>query len=421
MAGWEDDGVPAPGAPFNFESPDSRPIKQHALSELPIMTKDVTNIARSAFTDRFGLAPTILVRAPGRVNLIGEHTDYNDGFVMPMAIDRWTAIALRPRMDDEVKLHSLETAETGSFSLADLSPGKVNGWLNYVHGVAGAMAAAGLALRGWEGVVASDVPVGAGLSSSASFELAVARAFAVLGDAPWDGAAMARLCQRAENEWAGVNCGIMDQLASACGVAGHALLIDCRSLEIRPAPLDARTKIIVLDTGKRRGLVDSAYNERRAQCVVAARACGASSLRDVTSEALEKVRADLGDAIFRRARHVLSENARTREAFETMARGDLATLGQLMNQSHLSLRDDFEVSCRELDAMVECAQAVKGCLGARMTGAGFGGCAVALVEAGAVEAFTTGVTAAYASATGLTPTAHVCRAVAGAEVLEGTR
>lgn len=382
------------------------------------MTKDAAKIAHPAFADRFGGDPPFIVRAPGRVNLIGEHTDYNDGFVMPMAIDRWTAIALRPRADDKVVLHSLEVGAGASFSVKDLAPGRIGGWLSYAHGVAGAMAGAGFALRGWEGVVASDVPAGAGLSSSAAFELAVARAFAVLSDATWDGSTMARLCQRAENEWAGVNCGIMDQLASACGVAGHALLIDCRSLEIRPAPLDGQTKIVVLDTAKRRGLVDSAYNERRAQCSAAAKGCGASSLRDVPMADLEQRRAALDPVIYRRARHVLSENARTLESFSAMTRGDLSTLGQLMNQSHASLRDDFEVSCDELDAMVECAQAEAGCLGARMTGAGFGGCAVALVETAAVAAFVPGVTAAYSARTGLKPAAHSCRAVTGAETLE---
>lgn len=382
------------------------------------MTTDAAHIARSAFRDRFSAPPALTVRAPGRVNLIGEHTDYNDGFAMPMAIDRWTAIALRPRADDRVVLHSLEMGSTGEFLLRELSPGKIGGWLSYAHGVAGAMAGAGFALRGWEGVVASDVPMGAGLSSSAAFELAVARAFAALGDAPWDGARMARLCQRAENVWAGVNCGIMDQLASACGVAGHALLMDCRSLEIRPAPLDAGVRVVVLDTAKKRGLADSAYNERRAQCAAAAHAFGASSLRDVTMAEWESRRAVLDDVIHRRARHVLSENARTLEAFAAMRRGDPATLGKLMSQSHASLRDDFEVSCSELDVMVQCAQAGRGCLGARMTGAGFGGCAVALVEAAAVEMFIAGVTAGYAVRTGLTSAAHACRAVAGAEIME---
>ena len=371
--------------------------------------------AVAGFEKKFGGEATHAAFAPGRVNLIGEHTDYNDGFVLPMAIDRWTAIALRPHADEQVVLHSLDMGASGSFSLRELSPGKVEGWLCYAHGVAGALDEAGVALRGWEGVVASDVPMGAGLSSSASFELAVARAFSALGKVALDGAILARICQRAENRWAGVNCGIMDQLASACGHEGHALLMDCRSLEIRPAPLDARVKIVVLDTAKKRGLVDSAYNERRAQCAAAAKACGVEFLRDVTEANLEKHRAALDELSYRRARHVILENARTLEAFAAMTRGDLVALGALMNQSHASLRDDFEVSCGELDVMVECARDEPGCLGARMTGAGFGGCAVALVETDAVEAFAANVTHAYQARTGLVPTAHVCRAVAGAE------
>ena len=227
---------------------------------------------------------------------------------------------------------------------------------------------------------------------------------------------MARVCQRAENRWAGVNCGIMDQLASACGVAGHALLMDCRSLEIRPAPLDGRVKIVVLDTAKKRGLVDSAYNERRSQCTTAATACGAEFLRDVTAESLEKHRATMDALSYRRAHHVISENARTEDAFAAMGRGDLVALGALMNQSHESLRYDFEVSCSELDVMVECARKEPGCLGVRMTGAGFGGCAVALVETDAVQTFTANVTRAYQTQTGLVPAAHVCRAIAGADV-----
>ena len=372
--------------------------------------------AVDGFTEKFSAAATHVAFAPGRVNLIGEHTDYNDGFVLPMAIDRWTAIALRPRTDERVVLHSLDVGKSGEFSLRELSPGKVEGWLSYAHGVAGALAETGVTLRGWEGVVASDVPMGAGLSSSAAFELAVARVFSALGGFAWDGAKMARVCQRAENRWAGVNCGIMDQLASACGVAGHALLMDCRSLEIRPAPLDARVKIVVLDTAKKRGLVDSAYNERRSQCAAAAKACGAEFLRDVTAANLEKHRATMDALSYRRAHHVISENARTEDAFAAMGRGDLVALGALMNQSHESLRYDFEVSCSELDVMVECARKEPGCLGVRMTGAGFGGCAVALVETDAVQTFTANVTRAYQTQTGLVPAAHVCRAIAGADV-----
>lgn len=385
------------------------------------MDSPVVNLARTTFIERFGAPPTFVVRAPGRVNLIGEHTDYNDGFVLPMAIDRWTVIALRPRAGREVVLHSLSMNETGSFSLDDLEGRTVEGWLSYARGVAGAMAEARFELQGWEGVITSDVPVGAGLSSSASFELAMARAFTALSGAAWDAPRMARIGQRAENHWAGVNCGIMDQLASACGKDNNALLVDCRSLDTRFAPLSDAIKIVVLDTAKTRGLADSAYNERRSQCNAVAAQFGVPALRDITVAQLEARKGELDPLAYRRARHVVTEDERTLKAYEVMTAGDLAALGKLMNQSHASLRDDFEVSCAELDAMVECAQAEPGCLGARMTGAGFGGCAVALVESGAAGRFTENVTGAYKARTGLTPMAHICRAVEGAEILEGAK
>jgi galactokinase len=373
---------------------------------------------RSEFARRFSTAPTVMVRAPGRVNLIGEHTDYNDGFVLPMAIDRWTCIALRPRPGRCVQLHSLNLRETQTFSLDQLSPGAVKGWIAYAHGVAGALAEAGFKLDGWEGVLASNVPIGAGLSSSASVELAVARAFASVSGFDWDGPRVAKLCQRAENRWAGVNCGIMDQLISACGVAGHAVLMDCRDLALRPVPLPPGTCVVVLDTGKRRGLVDSTYNERRAQCAAAAKTCEANALRDVTLAKLEAKAELLEPLARRRARHVISENARTLAAADAMARDDARQLGALMDQSHASLRDDFEVSCRELDVMVECARAQVGCVGARLTGAGFGGCAIALVETAHVENFVARVAPAYERAAGMTPAVYVCQPSAGAAEIE---
>jgi galactokinase len=356
----------------------------------------------------------IVVRAPGRVNLIGEHTDYNDGFVLPMAIDRWTRIEAQPRVDRRVVLHSRELGGTAEFSLDALEPGAARGWIAYAHGVAGALAEHGCALRGWEGEVTSDVPIGAGLSSSASFTLAVARVFAAISAFSWEPATMARLCQRAENRWIALQSGIMDQLISACGIAGHALLIDCRNLTMHALPLPAGTCIVVLDTGVRRGLVDSAYNRRHEECAAAARGCGVSSLR----EASLPLPTGLEDPLRQRARHVVTENARTLAASEAMQRGDARQLGKLMNQSHASLRDDFEVSSPELDAMVECACAVPGCLGARMTGAGFGGCAIALVEQEHVESFVARVTSAYEKATSKIPHLHVCRPSGGAEIVQ---
>ncbi len=368
------------------------------------------------FQKRFGSAPSAVVRAPGRVNLIGEHTDYNDGFVLPMAINRATYIALRPREDGQVVAHSLDFDETAKFPLSKFENEQA-GWSEYVKGVTWVLKAAGYTLQGWDGVLAGDVPIGAGLSSSASVELATARAFGVTSNLPWNAATMARLAQRAENEWVGMNCGIMDQMISAAGVENHALLIDCRSLDTQLVPLPPNTSIVVLDTATRRGLVDSAYNERRSQCEAAARFFGVTALRDVTMEEFHSRAAELDEMTRRRARHVISENDRTVEAAEAMRRGDAVRLGVLMNASHDSLRDDFEVSSDNLNIMVRCAQAQESCYGARMTGAGFGGCAVALVHSESAETFADAVSATYQKTANLTPNIYVCSATNGAEVL----
>jgi galactokinase len=368
------------------------------------------------FTQRFGSPPGAIVRAPGRVNLIGEHTDYNDGFVLPMAIDRAIWIALRPRPDRQVLTYSLDFAESAEFALDQLE--KQAGWLEYLKGVAWALQEAGYSLTGFDAVVAGDVPIGAGLSSSAAWELAAARAFAVTSGFDWNAATMALLGQRAENKWVGMNCGIMDQMISAAGKADHALLIDCRSLETQVVPLPPETVVVVLDTTTRRGLVDSAYNERRSQCETAAQFFGVKALRDVTLEQLNDKRDQIDRVVYRRARHVIGENDRTLLAVDAMKHGEAIEMGQLMQLSHMSLRDDFEVSSRELNIMVECAENQAGCYGARMTGAGFGGCAVALVRQDAAEAFSVGVAGEYKTATGLTPNVYICTATNGAEVVQ---
>jgi len=368
------------------------------------------------FERRYGEAPAIVVRAPGRVNLIGEHTDYNDGFVLPMAIDRAVWIALRPSGSVRVIARSLDFDETIEFSLEAFGRGGP-AWGEYLKGVAWSLKEAGYRPRGWEGELAGDVPIGAGLSSSAALELAAARAFAAVSDLPLDPAAMARIAQRAENEWVGVRCGIMDQMVSAAGREGNALLIDCRSLETQAVPLPPGMTVVVMDTATRRGLLDSAYNERREQCEAAARFLGVPALRDVTARSLAAKGLGLEETTLRRARHVVSENARTLQAADAMRRGDAEALGRLMSASHVSLRDDFEVSSRELDLMVECALRQAGCLGARMTGAGFGGCAVALVRAEASQAFVDSVASDYRRVTGLEPRVFVCRAADGAEVV----
>ncbi len=368
------------------------------------------------FMQRYGAAPSTIVRAPGRVNLIGEHTDYNDGFVLPMAIDRAMWIALRPRSDRTVAAYSLDMSETVEFDLDRFE--KQSGWGEYLKGVAWALIDAGYTVRGWEGVIAGDVPIAAGLSSSAAWELAAARAFAAVSEFTWDAPAMALLAQRAENKWVGVNCGIMDQMISATGQADHAVLIDCRTLDLQAVPLPPDTVVIILDTATRRGLVDSAYNERRSQCEAAARFFNVKALRDVSVEQFTARANELDPITRRRARHVITENDRTLRAVEAMRRGDAVELGQLMNASHVSLRDDFEVSSAELNVMVAAAQRHSECYGARMTGAGFGGCAVALVRADTARDFVHGVSTDYRAATGRTPNIYVCRATNGAEIIE---
>jgi galactokinase len=342
----------------------------------------------------FGEPPTFVVRAPGRVNLIGEHTDYNDGFVLPMAIDRATWIAGRPRSDKRVVVQSLDLKDASEVDLNSLQKGQQT-WAEYIKGIAWALEEAGHKLHGWEGVLAGDVPIGAGLSSSAALEVGVARAFAVGSKLLWNPVEVAKLCQRADHQWMGINSGIMDQMISAAGQADHALLIDCRTLALRPVPLPKNVAIVVLDTATRRALVDSAYNDRRAQCEAAAKFFGLKALRDVSLKEFEARAYELDELTRKRARHVISENARTLRAAEVMQRGDARALGRLMNESHTSLRDDFEVSSRELDAMVDCARAVEGCLGARMTGAGFGGCAIALVVGDATDKFVKEVAVSY--------------------------
>jgi galactokinase len=369
------------------------------------------------FERRFGEPSAFVVRAPGRVNLIGEHTDYNDGFVLPMAIDRAVWIALRPRDDRRVSIYSLNFKETAEFSLDTIAKEK-SVWVEYVKGVAWAMQEAGYKLKGWEGIVTGDVPVGAGLSSSAAIEMATARAFAALSRMTWDAGAMARLGQRVENHWVGVNSGIMDQMISAAGKADHALLIDCRSLSTELVPLPPETVVVVLDTATRRGLVDSAYNERRAQCEAAARFFGVPALRDVSIKEFESHAHELDEITSLRARHIINENARTLQAADVMRAGDAVTLGQLMNASHVSLRDDFEVSSNELNIMVEIALQQEVCYGARMTGAGFGGCAVALVRDDSAESFSESVGQEYQEATSLAPNIYVCKATNGAEIVD---
>ncbi len=366
------------------------------------------------FRRRWPMEPPLVVRAPGRINLIGEHTDYNDGFVLPMAIDRAVWMALRPRPDQQVIVHSLDFGDSIEFALPRFER-TGPAWGEYIKGVAWSLAESGRALTGWEGVVGGDIPIGAGLSSSAAIEVAAARAFSEVSRFAWEPAQMARITQRAENEWVGVHCGIMDQLTSISGVAGHALLIDCRSLKVSPVPLPGGATFVILDTGTRRTLTTSAYDDRRSQCQQAATLLGAPALRDVTLQDLDRMQKALPEMIFRRARHVVSENERTVRAAAALGRGDLIEAGQLMNASHESLKSDYEVSSPELDTMVGCSH-TQGCYGARLTGAGFGGCAVALIRDDTLANFSAEVTACYRAATRIEARLIFCKASEGAAV-----
>ncbi len=378
-----------------------------------------TQQLKQSFASYFNSESQILVRAPGRVNLIGEHTDYNDGFVLPMAIDRAVWLALRPRDDRTVRLFSLDLEADSAFELDSLTKG--SDWIEYPKSIAYELMKAGYELRGFDAVMTGDVPRGAGLSSSAAVELAIARAFAAVSGIEWDAPKMAKLSQKAENEWVGVNCGIMDQMASAACKEGHALFLDCRSLEIQHAPLPNGVSVVILDTSTRRGLVGSAYNERRNQCEEAARWFGVKALRDVSVEEFErktKEESGLNKVSLKRARHIITENARVLEAVEVMKAGNVKRLGELFNASHDSLRDDFEVTNDALNVMVDCAREQVSCYGARMTGAGFGGCAVALVKEENAAEFVNAVSEAYRQRSNMEAAVYVCKPSEGASLIQ---
>jgi galactokinase len=374
--------------------------------------KNIENIVQTSFVEQFGSNPQLIVRAPGRVNLIGEHTDYNDGFVLPMAIDRAVWIAVRKRDDKRVLVYSLEQEEPTDFSLEDIKHRKGH-WSEYVRGMAFMLQEAGYELDGWEGVLSSDVPVGSGLSSSAALEMGTGYAFAAISGFVFDGVEMAKLGQKTENEWVGANTGIMDQMISANGREGYALLIDCRDLSMESFPLPQGTAVIIMDTMTRHSHTESGYNERRASCEQAAAHFSVSHLRDVDLTQLRDAKPELNDTTYRRARHIITENQRVVEAVQAMKKSDAVTFGRLMNASHASLRDDFEVTNDALDIMSSIAQAQTGCYGARMTGGGFGGCAVALVDVNQAEAMAAAVAMQYEVQTDLIPQIYICKASAG--------
>ncbi|WP_461370618.1 galactokinase [Candidatus Darwinibacter acetoxidans] len=364
--------------------------------------------------------------APGRVNLLGEHTDYNQGFVFPMAIDAGIQIAGALNGTERVNLYSLDYAAQESFLLEDIVPSVQNTWVNYIKGVFVEFQKLGLKPQGVDLVLQGNVPQGAGLSSSAALEVAAALLLNSLHG--WDTGAvdLVKLAQKAENEFVGVACGIMDQFASMLGQRDHALFLDCRSLDYEaiPLPLAQRSyTVAVVNSGVKRGLAGSEYNIRRSQCEQAVEMLeqqlpGIGSLRDVGEEHLALVNA-LPDPLARRARHVITENERVLKGVATLKAGDLEEFGRLLNASHASLRDDYEVSCRELDTLVELALEVPGVLGSRMTGAGFGGCTIALVPQPSLPAFQEHIHKHYTERTGLQPEIFVFRPAPGAGIITG--
>lgn len=334
----------------------------------------------------------MVVSAPGRVNLIGEHTDYNDGFVFPMAIDRRVQIAAAPRTDGRIVAYSEEYDQQRTVVVDTVLPSRAHGWEAFVAGIAWAFRAGGHPPMGMNLVIGRGVPMGAGVSSSAALEVGLARAICALADVQWEPLAMARLAQRAENEYVGVRCGIMDHMASAGARAGHAMLLDCRSLERSHVAIPPDLGVVVMDTGVRRALSSSEYNARRSACeaavaVIRQTAPGVLALRDVTPDVLRSAEPAMDATMLRRVRHVVEENQRPAAMAAAFLENELARAGQLMNESHASLRDLYDVSSPQLDIACDAARAHPACHGARMTGAGFGGCAVALVQADAVADF----------------------------------
>jgi galactokinase len=394
------------------------------------MSMHPQDLVLQTFRKRFGKDAAHIGLAPARVNILGEHVDYNDGFVMPAAIDRATHIAFSPADSDQHTVLAADFSQEASFTPesipaqtgADHTP--LIEWARYPAGVAWALSEAGFATPGMEAVFASDVPRGAGLSSSASVEMAFAVAWQALGGWTLPPMERALLGQKAENKYVGVNCGIMDQFASACGVADRLLLLDCRSLEWQTLPIPENVAIVIADTSVRRKLTTSGYNERRQACedaveILSRELPGIKALRDVSVADFNRLCSQLPPLVEKRARHVVEEVARSLRAIPLLKEGNIREFGQIMNECHASLRDYYEVSVPELNTMAEIAQSLPGCYGARLTGAGFGGCTVNLVEKSAGEKFASELAARYQARTKLKPEIYICHASDGAQIIKG--
>jgi len=379
-------------------------------------TNKQDKLVMQLFEQQFQRSPEIVCHAPGRVNLIGDHTDYNDGFVLPAAINYGTTIAASARDDNLVKVYAHDCEQqTNEFSLDDISFDQQMMWSNYVKGTLQALMKKYTNIKGADFVVTGNVPQGAGLSSSASFEIAILKTFAKLYQLDLDGISAALIGQQAENNFVGCNCGIMDQLISAMGKKNHAMLLDCQDLSFEDAPIPDNLVLFIVNSNVKRGLVDSEYNSRREQCEKVAQYCGVSALRDVTLEKLNSIKDQIDSVLFRRARHVITENSRAITTLKALKNNDMPTISIAMKESHASLRDDFEVTTKEMDGLVEIIDSVLGLNGGvRMTGGGFGGCVVALIPAAMVEQVEDAVNNRYEKAFNLSPSIYLCTATQGA-------
>ncbi|WP_285569111.1 galactokinase [Geothrix limicola] len=377
---------------------------------------------RESFLEHFG-EPELIVRGPGRVNLIGEHTDYNLGFVLPAAVDKAIWLAMSPRADGRCRFHSVDLNESCEVDLKDLARSEHH-WANYLLGVITEFLADGRSLGGVDCAFGGDVPIGSGMSSSAALECGFAFGLNELFDLGYDRLALARLGQRAENRYVGVACGIMDQFASLLGREGRLIRLDCRDLSFEYAPFErSDLRVVLCDSRVRRTLAGSEYNVRRTQCetgvaLLAGQYPGVKSLRDVTPAMLQAHRKELNPVVFRRCDYVVRENGRVLEACEALGRSDFEAFGALMNASHDGLRDDYEVSCAELDILVNGARTIPGVLGSRMMGAGFGGCTISLVEEGALTDFSVCMADIYRKGLGTEPRIHECRLTGGTASVE---